>query len=1391
MFTVLGASWDPKPAAEYLGRVVKSEALIALARDEPWQPWKSPGDGQFRFTKDIIRAEEIPPYAILSHTWGDEEVVFDDVKSSGVQDIATDKKGGWDKIRFCARQAKLHGLEHFWVDTCCIDKANNTELTEAINSMFRWYQNANKCYVYLPDVEGKSSMEEGRPSSAWKAAFRASRWFTRGWTLQELIAPRSVEFFSRDGTRLGDKESLEQTIHEVTKLPLEALSGREMSKFGFDERFSWAQDRQTTREEDGAYCLLGILGCSLPPIYGEGKEKAMKRLKKEVQGEERLIKIRSWLSAPDPSINYQKAHNQRQTGTGLWLLQHETFLKWKEGAASRLWLYGIPGCGKTILSSTVVEHLQHHCGDDKRKVTVYFYFDFNDAQKQIPELMLRSLLHQLLQHTTTVPDAVDALFSSCGDGQQQPPLHKLLTVAPEVMLQFTHVYIVLDALDECTERGELTKMLEKVAGWKLENTHLLMTSRKERDIETSLETFVVPDDMIGLQRDVVDADILQFVRQKLGDDKRLAKWNNNAEVRQEIETALMQGAQGMFRWAICQLDVIAECRNLAMLRKSLATLPKTLDQTYDRILTAISEDDRVYTIRILQWLTFSARPLSLREVAEVAAIDVAREPAFDHDEVLVDPLEALKICSSLVTIVVKESIFFEPGMRIVTLAHYSVQEYLISERIIQGPAKQYSMKEIECHKAMTIGCLWYLNRFQQPLTDEVYYASALAEYSAQSWSDHLQKTGDGEEEMSRLAMTLLLTNAPAFVNSIRIYNPETEEFYTFRSSEQRIGAPLYYASFLGLISITRLLLGQDVDVNAKGGLHGSALRAALGEGHLVVAELLVNAKADVDAEDEAGETALYDAIYNDDEAMAKFLIDAGADINKLVVGRYAIQDASEMGNEILVTMLIDAKANVSVRDEHGDDALTIALHGHHKAVVKLLIDASANVNTRDKDGRSALQIASSNGDEEVVRLLIKVGADVNAPGNEYSGHALLAAAEGGHTALVELLLDAGADVNAPGNKFSGHALLAAAEGGHTAMVELLLDAGADIDAQHAEWGSALHGAVRSSQETTAEVLLRRGASAASDMQSKGVMNHAIDDSECTPSLVRLLQQYSVPLDAIDAENMTPLHYFKVLLRMGANVPPGNEDLIDALNHAMGIGNPEILIGFLQSEQAKAATLITSKDKNGRNVLHRMFWAEWHEIETVQWLLDHGADGSELDNFGVSPLAQYLKSHSSTLDVEICRSLLDTREAASFVGHEGQTLGHFCAKRFDFRLAMLEVFDEGGVDLTKRDCRGRTVIHYAILYNTLTEQVLRYLVTAIGINPDEQDHQGRTALRYAVEKADSVCDRDSLDFKRLQKNISLLSELREREGPPLFAQPGSSTHLPNTSLPLNPNGNRMQ
>ncbi|KIM99845.1 hypothetical protein OIDMADRAFT_55743 [Oidiodendron maius Zn] len=221
--------------------------------------------------------DDNPPYTILSHTWGPEEVTFGDITDNRNRT----RKTGFDKIRFCGEQARRDGLQYLWVDTCCINKSSSAELTEAINSTFRWYRDAVKCYVFLSDVPRPTIDIEDR-SLPWESAFQTSRWFPRGWTLQELIAPTSVEFFTKDRELLGDKISLERYICEITRIPDKALRGSPLPEFSVAEQMLWAETRQTTRQEDQAYSLLGIFDVYMPLIYGEGKEHAFKRLREVI-----------------------------------------------------------------------------------------------------------------------------------------------------------------------------------------------------------------------------------------------------------------------------------------------------------------------------------------------------------------------------------------------------------------------------------------------------------------------------------------------------------------------------------------------------------------------------------------------------------------------------------------------------------------------------------------------------------------------------------------------------------------------------------------------------------------------------------------------------------------------------------------------------------------------------------------------------------------------------------------------------------------------------------------------------------------------------------------------------------------------------------------------------
>ena len=216
---------------------------------------------------------KIPFYAILSHRWEESEISFKDVTKSRNLDAP-----GWAKVRASCALAKSRGKQWIWIDTCCIDRRSSAELSEAINSMFAWYKNSIECYAYLVDVLAEAGSE------AFKKAFRSSEWFLRGWTLQELIAPKDVLFFNQAWTMIGTRYSLGQEISSITGIEADTWDPWKwrISYLSIARRMSWASRRVCTREEDMAYCLLGIFEINMPLLYGEGGSRAFRRLQLEI-----------------------------------------------------------------------------------------------------------------------------------------------------------------------------------------------------------------------------------------------------------------------------------------------------------------------------------------------------------------------------------------------------------------------------------------------------------------------------------------------------------------------------------------------------------------------------------------------------------------------------------------------------------------------------------------------------------------------------------------------------------------------------------------------------------------------------------------------------------------------------------------------------------------------------------------------------------------------------------------------------------------------------------------------------------------------------------------------------------------------------------------------------
>ncbi|KAH7370391.1 heterokaryon incompatibility protein-domain-containing protein [Rhexocercosporidium sp. MPI-PUGE-AT-0058] len=222
----------------------------------------------------------IPEYAILSHTWEEEEVPFQEIELPS----AITKKGYLKITRMC-KVAWEQGYKYAWVDTCCIDKQSSAELTESINSMFQWYENARECFVFLSDL-----------SWGWNVAERLKtcRWFSRGWTLQELTAPKYVLFFDSNWNYIGNKDQYATEISVITNIARDLLVGKtKLKDYSLATRMSWAAHRQVTRVEDKAYCLLGIFGVNMPMLYGEGL-RAFGRLQEEIIKRSNDLTIFAW-----------------------------------------------------------------------------------------------------------------------------------------------------------------------------------------------------------------------------------------------------------------------------------------------------------------------------------------------------------------------------------------------------------------------------------------------------------------------------------------------------------------------------------------------------------------------------------------------------------------------------------------------------------------------------------------------------------------------------------------------------------------------------------------------------------------------------------------------------------------------------------------------------------------------------------------------------------------------------------------------------------------------------------------------------------------------------------------------------------------------------------------
>ncbi|CAG8184236.1 unnamed protein product, partial [Penicillium nalgiovense] len=697
-------------------------------------------------------------------------------------------------------------------------------------------------------------------------------------------------------------------------------------------------------------------------------------------------KIKHWLCPSNPSTNANHARTLRHEGTGAWLLGNPVFQSWYSRSRRQLWLHGLAGCGKTVLSTTVLDHLANGNGG----LILSFFFDFSDTKKQTYEGMLRSLAFQLYQGGVDSANHLDALFQALQNGKDQPSTKALGVVVLKMLVAQRKVSIVLDALDESTRRDDVLLWIEDmVSRPELSHVSLLYTSRPESEFLRRVPTLIGKESCLPFDKQAVNSDVSSWVSAQLSQRRDFIEKSLSQDLLKKIQRKVGDGAGGMFRWAFCQLDSLARCRHEAAMEKALACLPLNLNETYQRMIESIPTEMKNDAIRLLQFLVHSKRPLKLLEAKEVIATQIENEPRrFDIKRRLFCETELLDYCPGLATIV-------HAADKELHLAHFSVKEYLLGRNDYQVTTASI---------CLTRTCLTYLTEISGS-RKEMQRDFPMAEYAAENWTCHAalaQASGD------IVQMTIgFLEEEATFQRWARLYQAD-------RSLDKDPGPPkgsrLFYACISGLIMPARALISKGADVNAQGGRYGNPLQAASRRG---------------------------------DQQIVKLLLEKGADVNAQG-GHYgnALQAASLGGHQGIVTLLLDKGADVNAQGGHHGNALHAASERGHEEIVTVLLDKGADIHAQGGVYGNALQAASLGGHQEIVTVLLEKGADIYAQGGEF-GNALQAASLGGHQGIVTLLLDKGADIHAQGGEY-GNAL-AASHGGHQGIVTLLLDRGAHFN----------------------------------------------------------------------------------------------------------------------------------------------------------------------------------------------------------------------------------------------------------------------------------------------------------------------------------------------------------
>src|SRR6266849_443595 len=483
-----------------------------------------------------------------------------------------------------------------------------------------------------------------------------------------------------------------------------------------------------------------------------------------------------------------------------------------------------------------------------------------------------------------------------------------------------------------------------------------------------------------------------------------------------------------FRWVACQIHNVLRCYS-DDIQAVLDDLPEDLDETYDRILRDIDNQKRKYAQRLFQCLLVSIRPLRIEELAAILSVQFDATAPKKRSR----PLDAkglvLSTCSSLISIINQE------GSEVVQFAHFSVKEFLTSERLANAEERLsfYHFLPEPAHTLLVHASLSVLLQLDDKIDRDTITHYPLAPYAARHRVDHAQY-GDVSSRLYEVMERLFDPAQPHFAAWLWLYDIDrywTERMPTTHPTQPEAG-PLYYASLCGFVGLTEHLIAtHSRDVNSKGGSHITPLHAASVKGHLNIASLLLRNGADPNSRDHLGRVPLHRV----------------SQCGQLVMAKSSLE---------IARLLVDSDADVNATDDEGCAPLHAAAESGYREIAELLLGSGASLDARNKEQETPLELACANGKPDMARFLIERGSDINSR-DEIGFIPLHAASQWGHVDVARVLLDCGSDVNARETQ-SWTPLHYASRFRHLDLARLLIDRGADVNARREDRYTPLHDA---------------------------------------------------------------------------------------------------------------------------------------------------------------------------------------------------------------------------------------------------------------------------------------------------------------------------------------------